>query len=76
MRRSAKRPLSTTSRMAAYRNRMRKAGLKPVQIWVPDPASPGFAAKCHKQSLAIARRDPAGAEALRLIEAAYEWPDA
>jgi hypothetical protein len=74
--RRVKKPLSPARRMKRYRDRMRAAGLKPVQIWVPDPHAPGFAAKCHRQALAVARHDPAGAEALRFIEATYEWPDA
>ena len=30
----------TPKRMASYRHRMRAAGLRPVQIWVPDSRSP------------------------------------
>jgi hypothetical protein len=29
--------------------------LRPVQIWVPDVRSRGFAIKAHRQSLAVAR---------------------
>ena len=72
----AKHPLTVSKRMTAYRNRLRKAGLKPMQIWVPDPAAPGFADKCRAQALSIARHDPAGADAQRFIEATYEWPEA
>jgi hypothetical protein len=38
----------------AYRERLRRQGLRPVQIWVPDVRSPGFAAEAHRQSLAVA----------------------
>jgi hypothetical protein len=34
---------------------MRRQGLRPIQIWVPDVRSPGFAAEAHRQSLAIAQ---------------------
>ena len=61
--------------MIAYRRRMRAAGLRPVQIWLPDTHAPGFAAKCRAQAEAIARGDPAGAEALDFISATYEWPE-
>ena len=44
-------------RVRSHRNRLRNAGLKPVQIWVPDPNAPGFAAECRKQSLLI-QNDP------------------
>ena len=75
MARHVKRPVPPSRRMATYRDRMRAAGLKPVQIWVPDPKAPGFADKCRRQALAIARHDPAGDDALRFIEATYEWPE-
>ena len=37
-----------------YRERMRRQGLRPVQIWVPDVRAPGFRDKAHRQSLAVA----------------------
>jgi hypothetical protein len=40
-------------RVQTHRNRLRAAGLKPIQIWVPDPKAPGFAAECRRQSLII-----------------------
>jgi hypothetical protein len=40
----------TRDRVQNYRAKLREAGLKPVQIWVPDPATPGFAAECLRQS--------------------------
>ncbi|OGR24635.1 MAG: hypothetical protein A2X79_02875 [Desulfuromonadaceae bacterium GWB2_53_15] len=44
---------SVKQRVQTHRNRLRAAGLKPVQIWVPDPKAPGFAAECRRQSLII-----------------------
>lgn len=41
-------------RVAAHRARLRKQGLRPVQIWVPDVESPEFAQAAHEQSAAIA----------------------
>lgn len=46
---------SSREKVKAYRERMRRQGLRPIQIWVPDVRSPGFAAEAHRQSLAIAR---------------------
>jgi hypothetical protein len=46
--------------MANYRKRMRAAGLRPVQIWVPDSRAPDFAEKCRHQALAVAESDCAG----------------
>lgn len=37
-------------RVADHRARLRRQGLRPVQIWVPDVRAPGFAAEAHRQS--------------------------
>ncbi|HVX68653.1 MAG TPA: antitoxin MazE family protein [Mycobacteriales bacterium] len=42
-------------RVRAHRERLRKQGLRPIQIWVPDVRSPEFAAQARRQSLAVAR---------------------
>ena len=34
-------------RVAAHRAKLRKRGLRPIQIWVPDTRAPGFAGKRH-----------------------------
>jgi hypothetical protein len=36
---------------------MRAAGLRPVQIWVPDTRAPGFAEECRRQCMRIAASD-------------------
>lgn len=41
---------SLRSRVSAHRARLRKAGLRPVQIWVPDSRRDGFAEECRRQS--------------------------
>jgi hypothetical protein len=61
--------------MAKYRQRMRAAGLRPVQIWVPDVNAPGFSESCHRQARAIAASDPAGDEIMRFVSSVYEWPE-
>jgi len=48
-------PQSSREKVRAYRERLRQQGLRPVQIWVPDVRSRGFAIKAHRQSLAVAR---------------------
>ncbi|TWJ33033.1 Protein of unknown function (DUF3018) [Geobacter argillaceus] len=40
-------------RVRNYRERLKSSGLKPVQIWVPDPSLPGFAEECRRQSSMI-----------------------
>ncbi len=53
---------SKTSRdkVRAHRARLRRQGLRPIQIWVPDVRSPAFAAEAHRQSLAVSRSRHAG----------------
>jgi hypothetical protein len=42
-------------KVRAYRERLRRQGLRPIQIWVPDVRSPAFKAQAHRQSLAVAQ---------------------
>lgn len=70
----ARNPKSSTDRMAAYRRRQREAGLRPVQIWVPDLRKPDILAEYRRQAQLIAHSDVAGTDALEWIEAAYGWP--
>lgn len=46
---------ATRDKVTAHRNRLRKQGLRPIQIWVPDVRSLDFAAEAHKQSQAAAK---------------------
>jgi len=48
------RPTSSRDKVRAHRKRLRRQGLRPIQIWVPDVRSPSFKAKAHRQSLAVA----------------------
>jgi hypothetical protein len=43
------------------------AGLRPVQLWVPDTRQPSFAALCREQSAKLAK-DPHETEILEWIE--------
>lgn len=45
---------STRDRVRQHRERLRRQGLRPVQIWVPDVRAPEFIAAAHQQSVAIA----------------------
>jgi len=45
---------SSREKVRAHRKRLRKQGLRPIQIWVPDMRSPAFANEAHRQSLAVA----------------------
>jgi len=46
-------------RVQSHRDRLRAAGLRPVQIWVPDTRRPGFAEECRRQSRLVAQADKA-----------------
>jgi len=44
---------TTQERVNRHRATLRAAGLRPVQIWVPDTRRAGFAEECRRQSLAL-----------------------
>jgi hypothetical protein len=46
-------------RVRSHRERLRKQGLRPIQIWVPDVRSPKFA-EAHRQSQAVAASEHVG----------------
>lgn len=50
-------PGSSRGKVRACRERLRRRGLRPIQIWAPDVRSPGFADAAHRQSLAVARSE-------------------
>jgi hypothetical protein len=58
-----------------YRARMRKAGFRLVQLWVPDTHAPGFAAECRRQSQAVAAKKRLETQVLDWIEAGHDTED-
>ena len=48
-----------TPRVQKHRDALRMAGLRPVQIWVPDTRRPDFAEECRPQCLLVAQSDSA-----------------
>ncbi len=68
-------PRPKTESQRAFHARMRAQGLKPVTVWVPDPASPAFAAEAARQSRAIAD-SPSEAEDQAFVDSISEfWND-
>jgi len=67
-------PKTSKEKVRAHRERLRRQGLRPIQLWVPDVRSPEFAAEAHRQSLAIANSEHA-AEDQAFIDAISEWND-
>jgi hypothetical protein len=55
-----------------HRQSLRAAGLRPIQIWVPDVRSKGFAAQARRQSLAIAK-SAQEQDDLAFIESVADW---
>lgn len=41
---------SISARVQKHRAALREAGLRPVQIWMPDTRRAGFAEECRRQS--------------------------
>ena len=65
---------STREKVQAHRQRLRKKGLRPVQIWVPDVRSKAFAREARRQSLLVAR-SAQEADDQAFVDAISEWPD-
>lgn len=56
-------------RVRRHRDGLRAAGLRPVQIWVPDTRSAEFVAELRRQCLVL-KKDPAEQEAIAFCEEA------
>ena len=58
------------SRVQKRREALRTAGLRPVQIWVPDTRRPEFAEECRRQSRLAAQSDMADTDVQKLLDEA------
>ena len=56
------------TRVQKHRDALRMAGLRPVQIWVPDTRKPNFAEECRRQSLLAAQSDMADPDLQALMD--------
>ena len=63
-------PRSVNERVRKRREAMRQAGLRPVQMWVPDTRKPGFAEECRRQGQVAADADLADPDLLEAMDAA------
>ncbi|MGH9494695.1 MAG: antitoxin MazE family protein [Candidatus Sulfotelmatobacter sp.] len=50
---------SSKLKVRKHREQLRRQGLRPLQIWVPDVLSPSFRTAARKQSKAVAERERA-----------------
>ena len=64
-------PKSSKEKVRRHRERLRKQGLRPIQIWVPDVRTPDFSIEAHGQSLAVAE-SPMAYEDQAFIDAISE----
>ncbi len=58
-----------------HRQRLRAAGLRPVQIWIPDRRVPGFAEECRRQARVANAAAEVEGDALDFIEEVADWGD-
>lgn len=65
---------TTPHRVQKHRDKLRAAGLRPLQIWVPDTRRPGFAEECRRQSRLLLD-DPREPVTLAWLAAAADTDD-
>ena len=63
---------SSRDKVRAHRARLREAGLRPIQLWVPDVRSAAFTRDAHRQCLAVARSRHAKADQA-FVDAVSAW---
>jgi hypothetical protein len=63
------------SRVQKHRDALRAAGLRPVQLWVPDTRLPNFAEECRRQSRLAAQADMADADMQEFMDEALAGMD-
>jgi len=68
------RSVKSREKVRAHRERLRRRGLRPVQIWVPDVRSRSFVREAHRQSLLVSSTR-ADREDQAFVDAISEWPE-
>jgi len=63
-------PIPVNQRVQKRRDTLRAAGLRPVQIWVPDTRRPGFSKECRRQARNVAAADAADRDLDTFMDAA------
>lgn len=63
-------PTPISERVQKRRDALRAAGLRPVQIWVPDTRRPGFAAECRRQAALVAAAERLDSQLSDFMDAA------
>ncbi len=65
--------VKSRDKVRAHRERLRRRGLRPIQIWVPDVRSRSFTREAHRQSLLIGT-DKLERDEQAFVDAVSEWP--
>jgi hypothetical protein len=65
---------ATRCKVREHRQGLRAQGMRPIQIWVPDVHSPGFAAEARRQSL-LANASPEQADIQAFMDSVSQSPD-
>lgn len=63
----------TKQRMKDYRSRLRREGLRPVQIWVPDQRAEGFSENVRSQIARLDQREES--DTLDFIQDTADWSE-
>ncbi len=63
---------TVNKRVQKHRDALRQAGLRPIQLWVPDTRRPDFEQECRRQSRLVAKADLADREIQSLMDEALE----
>ena len=69
---TVRRSRPSRDRVREHRERMRRRGLRSLQLWVPDVRSPNFAAEAHRQSIAVAT-SPFAEDDQAFIDSISDW---
>ena len=71
--------MNINERVKKHRQALRVAGLRPVQIWVPDTRGADFDEECRRQSRLAAKADLGDKDMDRFMDEAIEdldgWTD-
>ncbi|MBK5299114.1 MAG: antitoxin MazE family protein [Vicinamibacteria bacterium] len=63
---------TSRDKVRAHRERLRRRGLRPIQIWVPDVSSRTFAREARRQSRLVAT-SPSEHDEQAFIDAISDW---
>lgn len=63
--------LNSAQKMRQYRNRMKAAGLRPIQLWVPDVRSRKIVEEVRKQSIRVSS-DPWEGTVMDFVESVMD----